>query len=112
MGPNIWGIDNLIGVALTNILLRRSLINRDSGDVASPIRSGLLTSILRWVNSDAGADALPNETGKRTEWLRILPFIILHGMCLGVIWVGASGIALAAPESKACQMIRRGFNAG
>ncbi len=60
-----------------------------------PIRTKLILSLLRWVDSEAGGDAPAPETGRRTEWLRILPFIFLHGMCLGVIWVGASGIAVA-----------------
>ncbi len=60
-----------------------------------PIRTKFLLSLLRWVDSEAGSDVPAAETGRRTEWLRILPFIFLHAMCLGVIWVGASGIAVA-----------------
>jgi len=45
-------------------------------------------SVLRWVDSEAGLDAMPPNTGRRVEWLRIAPFVILHGMCLGVLWVG------------------------
>jgi stearoyl-CoA desaturase (delta-9 desaturase) len=52
-------------------------------------------SILRWVDSEAGLDAMPPNTGRRVEWLRIAPFVILHGMCLGVIWVGWSWVAVA-----------------
>jgi stearoyl-CoA desaturase (delta-9 desaturase) len=63
--------------------------------VDHPIRAKLLLSLLRWVDSEAGSHVPAPETGRRTEWLRILPFIFLHAMCLGVIWVGASGIAVA-----------------
>jgi fatty-acid desaturase len=31
----------------------------------------------------------------RIDWLRVLPFIGMHVMCLGVIWVGVSWFALA-----------------
>jgi hypothetical protein len=56
--------------------------------------AGLLQTILRWVDSEAGLGDVPPEAGRRVEWLRILPFIILHGMCLGVIWVGWSWAAV------------------
>ncbi len=59
------------------------------------IQSKLLISILRWVDSEAGAADLSAGNGNRVEWLRILPFVVLHGMCLGVIWVGWSWIAVS-----------------
>jgi stearoyl-CoA desaturase (delta-9 desaturase) len=55
----------------------------------------LFISVLRWFDSEAGLDPVPVDDGKRVEWVRIVPFIILHGMCLGVIWVGWSWIAVA-----------------
>jgi len=64
-------------------------------DLENPIRSKFLMSILRWVDSEAGLDAMPPNTGRRVEWLRIAPFVVLHGMCLGVIWVGWSWVAVA-----------------
>lgn len=64
-------------------------------DLENPIRSKFLISILRWVDSEAGLDAMPPNTGRRVEWLRIAPFVVLHGMCLGVIWVGWSWVAVA-----------------
>jgi stearoyl-CoA desaturase (delta-9 desaturase) len=64
-------------------------------DLDNPIRSKFLMSILRWVDSEAGLDAMPSNTGRRVEWLRIAPFVVLHGMCLGVIWVGWSWVAVA-----------------
>ncbi len=62
----------------------------------NPIRSRFLVAILRWVDSEAApAAAEPCDPGKRVEWLRILPFIVLHAMCLGVVWVGWSWAAVA-----------------
>jgi len=63
--------------------------------LGNSVRTKFLMSILRWVDSEAGLDANPPSTGKRVEWLRIAPFVILHGMCLGVIWVGVSWVAVA-----------------
>jgi stearoyl-CoA desaturase (Delta-9 desaturase) len=48
--------------------------------------------VLAWFDSSAVADAQPFE--RRVEWLRTLPFIGMHAMCLGVIWVGVSATAL------------------
>lgn len=59
-----------------------------------PKRAGLLQTIYRWIDSEAGLGDFPPDIGRRVEWLRILPFIILHGMCLGVIWVGWSWAAV------------------
>lgn len=55
-----------------------------------------LRSIVRWFDSDylpEGAENLKN-TPKEVDWPRTIPFIILHAGCLGVIWVGASAIAV------------------
>ena len=51
-------------------------------------------SILRWFDAEAGLGDAPPDSGRRVEWLRIIPFIVLHGMCLGVIWVGWSWTAV------------------
>jgi stearoyl-CoA desaturase (delta-9 desaturase) len=59
-------------------------------------------SVLRWVDSEAGLDAMPPNTGRRVEWLRIAPFVVLHGMCLGVIWVGWSWVAVATASVLYC----------
>ena len=34
----------------------------------------------------------------RVDWVRCIPFIVLHAGCFGVIWVGASA-APSAPVS-------------
>ncbi|NIV32890.1 MAG: acyl-CoA desaturase, partial [Anaerolineae bacterium] len=47
----------------------------------------LLYSILRWFDSEAGADSI-DRSSTRLNWVRIVPFIALHLGCLGVIWVG------------------------
>ena len=56
----------------------------------------LLIAVLRWFDSEAGVGSMPAEGGRCVEWVRIIPFIILHGMCLGVVWVGWSRVAVAA----------------
>lgn len=49
--------------------------------------------LLQWFDSAAvptaeGADA------DRVDWLRVLPFVLLHLGCIAVLWVGVSPVAL------------------
>src|SRR6185436_850177 len=61
--------------------------------------TNLWISFARWFDAWAGMDQ-PRETGKtKIEWVRSLPFIWLHVMCLGVIWVGWSWTAVAVAAS-------------
>ena len=55
-----------------------------------------LTAFVRWFDADYGcADATRlRETPDRIEWLRCVPFVILHLGCLGVFIWGWSWIAV------------------
>ncbi len=58
----------------------------------------ILSTLIQWFDADyqpAGADAVRAEAD-RVDWLRCIPFIILHLGCLGVIWTGASPFAVGA----------------
>ena len=57
-----------------------------------------LTPLIHWFDSDYGAADLASlkEKPDRVEWVRCIPFVILHLGCLGVIWVGWSPVAVAA----------------
>ena len=63
-----------------------------------PVRSKL-NSLLRWVDSEA-TDREEFLSRRRSEWLRVIPFGLVHLACLAVFWVGwspiAVGVALAA----------------
>jgi stearoyl-CoA desaturase (delta-9 desaturase) len=52
-------------------------------------------SIVRWFDSEAGLDELLKSKSSGVDWSRIMPFIALHLMCLGVLWVGWSWTAVA-----------------
>ena len=59
------------------------------------ITSGdILTSILRWFDSEANIESNTVTDQKDVDWLRIIPLIFLHLMCLGVILVGWSWTAV------------------
>ena len=54
----------------------------------------LVTALRRWIDTSAGeAPASPSET-RRIDWPRVVPFVLLHGGCLGAIWVGVSAFAV------------------
>jgi stearoyl-CoA desaturase (delta-9 desaturase) len=50
----------------------------------------LLNKLLLWFDSGA---ASPGDS-RRVDWFRVLPFIGMHAMCLGVLWVGWSWTAV------------------
>jgi stearoyl-CoA desaturase (Delta-9 desaturase) len=53
-------------------------------------------SVLRWIDSEAGLAAGEDteEDKKQVDWLRVVPFILLHAGCLLVFWVGWSPVAV------------------
>ncbi len=58
------------------------------------LRSRILVALVRWFDTEAGADTLPERDQKEVDWLRIVPLICLHLGCLGVFWVGWSWTAV------------------
>jgi hypothetical protein len=60
----------------------------------SPITAGL-AAMRRWFDTHAQAAHLADETEQKVDWMRSIPFVILHLVCLGVIWVGWSPVAVA-----------------
>jgi stearoyl-CoA desaturase (delta-9 desaturase) len=54
----------------------------------------LMTSVLRWFDSEANIESITATDQKEVDWLRIVPFLFLHLMCLGVFWVGWSWTAV------------------
>ncbi|MBI5690754.1 MAG: fatty acid desaturase [Verrucomicrobia bacterium] len=67
--------------------------------VASPSVTPLrrfFAAVVQWFDSDytpGGAERMRNEPDK-VDWVRCIPFIVLHAGCLGIIWVGASAFAV------------------
>ncbi|HEY4989042.1 MAG TPA: acyl-CoA desaturase, partial [Opitutaceae bacterium] len=58
--------------------------------------SRALSAVIQWFDADyapAGAAAVRDEPD-RVDWVRCIPFIILHLGCLGVLWTGASAFAV------------------
>jgi stearoyl-CoA desaturase (delta-9 desaturase) len=56
-----------------------------------PLLLRALTSFVRWFDTRAGSVDPARE--HRIDWLRIAPFIGMHAMCFGVVFVGFSWFA-------------------
>ena len=57
-----------------------------------------ITSLLQWFDSDhtpGGAESVRAEPDK-VDWVRCIPFLVLHLGCIAVFWVGWSGFAVGA----------------
>jgi len=57
-----------------------------------------LAAIIQWFDADhapEGAERVRQEED-RVDWVRCIPFIVLHLGCLGIIWVGWSWFAVGA----------------
>jgi len=50
-------------------------------------------AVARWFDTSAGTKDHSQEPPK-VDWARCLPFVFLHVMCFGVIWVGWSWVAV------------------
>src|SRR5215470_1495511 len=59
------------------------------------ILSRLGLAVVRWFDSWAGLEAIAEREPLCVDWLRCIPFVAMHAMCLGVIWVGWSPFAVA-----------------
>ncbi len=58
----------------------------------------ILSAVVQWFDADyapGGAAAMRAEPDK-VDWVRCIPFIVLHLGCLGVLWTGASAFAVLA----------------
>ena len=51
-------------------------------------------AFVRWFDTESNEAELASGAHERVDWLRVIPFIGMHAMCLGVIWVGFSWTAL------------------
>ena len=52
-----------------------------------------LLNIARWFDSYAGNEA--EMTSTQFNWVRVIPFLLLHLACFAALWTGVSTVALA-----------------
>ena len=56
--------------------------------------SRILLSLRRWFDDEAPVNRLSGPASERVDWLGVIPFLSLHVVCLAVIWVGWSPVAV------------------
>jgi stearoyl-CoA desaturase (delta-9 desaturase) len=54
-----------------------------------------LTSVIAWFDNAAAWNDVSDRERNTIDWLRAIPFFLLHIACLAVIWVGWSPVAVA-----------------
>jgi stearoyl-CoA desaturase (Delta-9 desaturase) len=69
-----------------------------SASSSPSIFSRLSTAVVQWIDSDHCPDGSEKMRAEpdRVDWVRVMPFVILHLGCFGIIWVGASSFAVWA----------------
>ena len=55
----------------------------------------LTLALRRWFDSSAAEPSTAPGPDRRIDWPRVVPFVLLHLGCLGVLWTGASTFAVA-----------------
>lgn len=53
----------------------------------------IIETIKLWFDSEHGSERVGN--GRELNWVRCMPFILVHLACIAVIWVGWSPVAVA-----------------
>lgn len=61
-------------------------------------------TLRRWFDTQDALEPLDPARADCIDWLRALPFVLLHLGCLGAIWTGVSPVALAV--AGACYAVR------
>ena len=61
---------------------------------SSEKRKSLHLTLLRWFDNQA-AEPKDGRDPSRVDWLRVIPFVLMHLGCLGVFWFGYSPVAVA-----------------
>jgi stearoyl-CoA desaturase (delta-9 desaturase) len=62
--------------------------------IKSILSSPPALAIIRWFDAEADIESMATGDPKKVDWLRIVPLIFMHLMCLGVVWVGWSRTAV------------------
>ena len=55
----------------------------------------LAIALRRWIDNEAAAPAPAGADARRIDWLRVIPFVLIHAGCLGALWTGVSPLAAA-----------------
>ena len=54
---------------------------------------GRSMAFVRWFDSWAGGEAIRADEPQRVDWVRCIPFALMHLACFAVLWTGWSPFA-------------------
>ena len=57
--------------------------------------SSLGLALRRWIDSSAAVDRPQDGDARGIDWPRVVPFVLIHLGCVGVLWTGWSPVAVA-----------------
>jgi stearoyl-CoA desaturase (delta-9 desaturase) len=57
-------------------------------------KNKVFQSLICWFDDEAGDDRVSQLPSEEVDWLRVIPFFLLHLSCIVVIWVGWSPVAV------------------
>jgi len=55
--------------------------------------NALVVALRRWVDNEGAAPQSGRPDARRIDWLRVIPFALIHAGCLGALWTGVSPFA-------------------
>jgi len=65
-----------------------------AGFLKTIVSSPPVLAVIRWFDTEADIGAISAVEPKKVDWVRIVPLIFMHLMCLAVFWVGWSWTAV------------------
>ncbi len=67
-----------------------------SASPSDSILSRARAAVLQWIDSDYSAESPEKIRSEpdRVDWMRCIPFLVLHLGCFGAFWVGVSPVAI------------------
>lgn len=89
-------MDAALGDARDRLGHAREVVGHALGGTVVRTRSvwrRMVTAVVNWFDTSRIVDPA-SASANKVDWIRVLPFIGMHLMCLGVIWVGFSWFAL------------------
>jgi len=55
----------------------------------------IVTALRRWFDTSAVETRQASQASRHVDWARVLPFVLMHAGCFGILWVGSSTAAVA-----------------
>ena len=95
MGGEETGSTETNGVLVAAPLRRHSFRAKGIMEKQSHLKGAIVRWSGAWVTKRSSKRSIEEREPLGFEWMRNVPLIVMHASCLGVLWVGWSGTAVA-----------------